>query len=106
MLNKQVEVIVRLLEDMKSEDITVIDVSAKTAEIDTMIIVTGTSNRHLQGILNHLKDGTKANKQFKTFNVEGADSDWILIDLQSILIHIMSKDARQYYQLETLWIEK
>ena len=101
--NKPVSILINILEDIKAEEISVLNVSKKTIETDIMIIVTGTSNRHIKGILKQVKEKVKPLKALKIFSIEGEDSEWILVDFQNIILHIMYKKIREFYQLEKLW---
>lgn len=87
----------------KGENIKVIDVKNRTSVTDFMIVVTGSSERHARSLSHYVKEKVKQNG-LKPLGLEGEDgSDWVLLDLGDIIIHIMTAQARERYQLEKLW---
>jgi ribosome-associated protein len=96
-----VEIIVNALEDMKGNDISVIDMDGKTDVFDIMIIATGTSDRHVKSIANNLVDESKKRK----LGVLGVEQErsWVLIDLYDVVVHVMLEETREFYSLEKLW---
>ena len=96
-------VIVAALEDMKAHDIKTLDVRGLTDVADFMIIASGTSDRHVRSVAERVVEKTKA-AGFKPHGVEGRqDSDWVLIDLSDIIVHVMLPRSRECYGLEKLW---
>ena len=107
-LNDLVKLIETSLDDNKGSDIKVIDVSSLTSVTDRMIIVTGRSDRHNRSLADKLLDLAKSN-DIKPLGVEGNDTgqgDWILVDLADVIIHIMIQEARDFYNLESLWTQR
>jgi ribosome-associated protein len=91
------------LEHAKAVDITVIDVRDMTDITDQMIICNGTSNRHVLAIARQLCD-VLAKRGNRPASIEGEDQgEWILIDCIDVLVHIMKRETREYYDLESLW---
>ncbi len=91
------------IDDLKGRDITTLDVTNFTDITDTMVIATGTSNRHVNAIVNEVVVQAKQ-AGLKPLGVEGADEgDWVLIDLGDVVVHVMREEARGYYELERLW---
>ncbi|MDY7562018.1 ribosome silencing factor [Pseudomonas sp. 10B1] len=91
------------LEDIKGTDILAIDVRDKTSIADYMLIATGTSNRQLNALVDSVRDKCKA-AGVKPLSEEGkGDSDWVLLDLGDVIVHVMTSAARQFYDLERLW---
>ena len=91
--------------DSKAEDLLVLDVENISSFADKIIIATATSNRHALSVSEKLVDCLKANK-FNILGVEGEiDSGWILVDCGDIVINIMRKEQREFYDLEGLWGE-
>ncbi len=94
---------VESLEEMKGQDITVLDVSDRTSVTDWMIVVTGTSARHVKSLANEVVEKSKQ-AGVRPLGVEGeSDGNWILVDLGDVLAHVMTKDSREFYALEKLW---
>lgn len=95
--------VVAALEDVKGVDIATLDVRGKTAITDFMVIATGTSDRHVKALAdNVLKDARDAG--VKPLGVEGDTSaEWILLDLNDVVVHVMLRDVRDFYNLEKLW---
>ena len=91
--------------DSKAEDLLILDVENISSFADKIIIVTATSNRHALSVSEKLVDCLKENK-FNILGVEGEiDSGWILVDCGDIVINIMRKEQREFYDLEGLWGE-
>lgn len=91
------------LDDMKALDIKVLDVRGLTDVADTMVIASGTSDRHVRSVAQKLVEKTKA-AGFRAHGVEGQqDSDWVLIDLNELIVHVMLPRVREFYGLEKLW---
>jgi ribosome-associated protein len=101
--NELVKAAVAALEDVKAQDILVIDVREKQSITDCMIIATGTSSRQINAMLDKVRENVKA-KGYKPLGEEGkGDSDWVLLDIDTVIVHMMTAAARQFYDLERLW---
>ena len=95
--------VLQQLENMKAKDITVIDVSNTSDVTDTMIICTGNSKRHVRSVAEQTALAAK-NAGEAPLGIEGLEgSDWVLLDLGNIVVHVMQDETRQFYQLEKLW---
>ncbi len=91
------------LDDMKAVNIKVLDVRGLTDITDTMIIASGTSDRHVRSNADRVIQNAKA-AGFKPFGVEGArDGEWALVDLHDVIVHVMLPRVREFYGLERLW---
>jgi ribosome-associated protein len=91
------------LKDMKARDVCVLYVKAQTAITDYMVIASGTSNRHARSIADHVVEKAKAAGEMP-IGVEGQESgEWVLVDLDAVVVHVMQPDAREFYKLENLW---
>jgi len=96
-------VVVDALEDMKALEIKVLDVRGLTDIADTMIIASGTSDRHVRSVAQRVVEKTKA-AGFRPHGIEGQqESDWVLIDLHDMIVHVMLPRVREFYGLEKLW---
>lgn len=91
------------LEDLKGQDIKVLDVTTLSNVMDYLYIVTGTSNRHVKSLANNVVvDTKKAGHQ--PIGVEGMDGgEWVLVDYGDTVVHIMLQQTRDFYALEKLW---
>ena len=91
------------LEDLKAVNIKVLDVRGLTDVADTMIVASGTSDRHVRAIAENVVVKAKAAGQ-RSLGTEGRqDAEWVLIDLQDVLVHVMLPRIREFYALEQLW---
>ena len=99
-----VKLTITALEDVKAQDIQVIDVREKHSLTDYMIIATGTSNRQINAMLEKVREAVKK-EGAQPLGEEGkGDSDWVLLDLNDVIVHMMTAAARQFYDLERLWM--
>lgn len=97
------ELVLAAVEDRKGVDVVVLDVSELTDVTDYMVVVGGTSNRHVKAIVDHVLETVKS-RAVEILGVEGRDqSDWVLLDLADVVIHVMRTEARAFYDLERLW---
>lgn len=93
----------RALGDLKGIDIVELDVRAHTPMFDTMLICTGTSSRHVQALARTVAENAKAGGH-QPRGVEGmAEGEWVLVDMDSVIVHVMQAQTRAFYQLEKLW---
>ena len=97
--------IAKLMEDGKGKDVTLLDISGLNSWTDYFVIVTVNSSAHWQGLYKQVKEYIKENDlEIHLTNKKKPDGDdWNLIDLGAIVIHLMSEQARQFYDLEKLW---
>lgn len=92
-----------ILEDMKARDLVLLDVKGKSSVTDYMLIVSGTSRRHVVSMADEVMQKVKA-EGVRPLGTEGQESgDWILVDLGDLVVHVMMPDARSFYDLERLW---
>jgi len=97
------KLVVAALEDMKAVNIKRLDVRGLTDVADAMIVASGNSDRHVRAIAEHVVDKARAAGR-RPFGVEGKrDSEWVLVDLQDVLVHVMLPRVREFYALEQLW---
>ncbi|RIY33133.1 ribosome silencing factor [Psittacicella hinzii] len=96
-------VILDKLDDLKAQEPCEIDVTTKSSITDTMIIVTGTSDRHCGALADHLIDEMKK-LGIENYGSEGKNTgEWIVVDFGTVMVHIMQDHARKSYELEKLW---
>ena len=101
--NELRDFVVEQLEEIKAQDLKIMEVGEITTIADFMVICSGTSTRHVKSIAIQLVKELKA-KELPPIGVEGeADAEWILVDCGDVIVHVMLPTARDYYQLEKLW---
>jgi ribosome-associated protein len=97
------DLVVTALEDVKAENIQVIDVRDKTNITDYMIVASGRSNRQVRALAEHVVEAAK-HASVRALGVEGQEqSEWVLVDLGDVVVHAMQPATRDFYQLEKLW---
>ncbi|GAB2783196.1 ribosome silencing factor [Halomonas shantousis] len=97
--------VVDALEELKAQDITELDVAALTSVTDTMLVASGTSSRHIGALADNVVEKAKE-AGVRPLGVEGDQgSDWVLVDLGDVVVHVMMPDARRLYDLERLWAD-
>jgi ribosome-associated protein len=102
-IRKLQKITVSALEDIKGEDITVINTKKLTALFDRIVVATGNSNRQTRALARSVQDKVKE-AGGEVYGVEGDDSgEWVLVDLGDIVVHVMLPAVRNYYNLEELW---
>jgi ribosome-associated protein len=91
------------LDDMKALEVKVLDVRGLTDIADYMVIASGTSDRHVRSVAQRVVEKTKE-AGFRPHGLEGLkDGDWVLIDLNEMIVHVMLPRVREFYGLEKLW---
>ncbi len=97
------DLVVSALEDVKAQDIVRLDVSDMTTVTDWMIVASGTSSRHVNALVENVSAVVKAAGR-RPSGVEGeSGGEWVLLDLQDALVHVMLPKVREFYNLEKLW---
>ena len=100
------EALGELLREHKGADVTVLDVRPMSDWTDFFVIATASSNTHLDGLERHIKDYCRTQNMEiprRSRRPPAENDEWRLIDLGRIVIHLMSKQARDFYELERLW---
>ncbi len=97
------QLVIDALEDIKAQDIVVIDVSGVTDVMDTLVVASGNSNRQVKALADNVVEECKK-AGFQPLGVEGLDSaEWVLVDLGDVVVHVMLPETRKFYELEKLW---
>ncbi|MDH3548647.1 MAG: ribosome silencing factor [Gammaproteobacteria bacterium] len=97
------DLVVDALDDVKAKDIVRLDVRDMTAVTDYMVVASGTSNRHIKALVDNVAEKAKA-AGHRPIGIEGEDGgEWVLLDLQDTLVHVMLPKVREFYNLEKLW---
>lgn len=95
---------VKILDNKKAEDITVIQIAELTIIADYFVIASGSSSTHTKSLADDL-DFELSKLSVKPSHVEGRASGWTLLNYGSVLIHIFDKKSREHYNLERLWTD-
>ena len=97
--------IAKLMQDGKGENVTLIDISGLNSWTDYFVIATVSSSTQQQGLAKQIKEYIKENdlEIHLTKRKSPDGDDWNLIDLGAIVVHLMSAQAREFYNLEKLW---
>lgn len=91
------------LVDLKAKDILQLDVSHLSNVTDAIIIASGTSTRHVKALADNVADEARK-AGIRPLGMEGErDAEWILVDLNNVIVHVMLPTARKFYDLESLW---
>ena len=95
--------VVAALDDVKAKDIVTLDVRRMTSVTDYMIVASGTSNRHVKALIENVSDRARE-AGHRAIGIEGEEGgEWVLLDLQDALVHVMLPKVREFYNLEKLW---
>lgn len=95
--------VVTALEDIKAQDIDVINTSKLTPLFDRVIVASADSNRQTRALGRNVQDKVKE-AGGEVLSVEGTETgEWVLVDLGDIVVHIMQPAIRSHYRLEELW---
>jgi ribosome-associated protein len=102
-VDRIVKAVVAALEDIKARDIAILNVVKLTTMFDRVIIASGESTRQVKALADNVQLKLKA-AGVKVLGVEGERSaEWVLIDLGSVVVHVMLPAIRAHYNLEELW---
>ncbi len=93
------------LEDKKAENVVVLDLTGVSDTLDYFVIATGTSQPHLQALERAVREKLLEDQGIRANNVEGPSPRWVLLDYGPVLVHLMSAEAREYYDLEGFWAD-
>ncbi len=97
------QLVLDTLAEMKARDVTLMDVRGKTAVTDFMVVASGTSDRHVKAIAQTVAFQAKLAGE-SALGSEGVnEGEWALVDLNSVVVHVMLPKVRDFYKLERLW---
>jgi ribosome-associated protein len=95
---------VNLVEDIKAEDIVLLDLRPDTILADFFVMCNGNSDRQIRALSDHVREKVKDEYGKIPLSLEGTpESGWMLMDYGSIVVHIFSEEKRDYYDLNSLW---
>lgn len=95
--------IVTLLEDKKAMDIQVVDFRGKSPLTDFVIVASGTSGRHVTSLAELIREEMHR-QRLPILSIEGLpEGDWVLVDLNDVIVHLFKPEVRALYDLEKMW---
>jgi len=98
------KLICEIILDKKGENVKILDISKLTAVADVIVIASGNSQRQLTAISDDIERKVKKNFKTRPLSIAGRDSaEWILLDYNSVIVHLFLTKTREYYNLEELW---
>ncbi|MGH1461627.1 MAG: ribosome silencing factor [Neptuniibacter sp.] len=100
---KLIKIVHNALEDMKAKDVIDLDVQDRSTVTDYMIVASGTSKRHVGSVAEEVIIKAKEAGVMPLGSEGQGSSDWVLVDLGDVVVHVMMPDAREFYDLERLW---
>lgn len=93
-----------LADNKKAEDIAVLDVSELSSVTDYFVICSGTSEPHLRAIVDEITSKLRDEHEVRPRAIDGTlHTAWVVLDFFDVIVHVMRKDVRERYDLETLW---
>jgi ribosome-associated protein len=99
-----VEAIAGWLDDAKAEDIVTIDIAQKSSIGDYMVVASGRTDRHVSAIAEQLRDKLRE-AGVERVRIEGQPQcDWVLIDANDVIVHVLRPEVRGFYNLEKMWL--
>jgi ribosome-associated protein len=97
------ELVTAALDDLKAQNVAVLDVRELTDVTDTIVIASGTSDRHVKSLAGRVVERAKQ-AGFRSLGIEGErEGEWVLVDLRDVIVHVMLPRVREFYALEKLW---
>lgn len=97
------DVVLAALAELKAVNVRALDVRGITDITDTMVVASGTSDRHVKSIADRVLQRCKE-AGYRPYGMEGErDGEWVLLDLQDVVLHVMLPRVREFYALEKLW---
>lgn len=100
-----ISVILSGIEDVKGLGINILDLrEIENTVCDYFIVCEGTSNTHVNAIVNSIQKKVSKETKDKPWHVEGSDNaEWVLMDYVNVVVHVFQKHVREYYDIESLW---
>lgn len=91
-------------DNRKAEDVVILDVRELSTVTDYFVIASGTSEPHLRAIVDEITDELRDEHGVRPRAVDGTlQTAWVVMDFFDVIVHVMRKDVRERYDLETLW---
>jgi ribosome-associated protein len=93
------------LDDKKAENVVALDLTSVSDSLSYFVIATGTSQPHLNSLERSVRERLLEESSLRANKVEGPSPRWLLLDYGHIIVHLMSAEAREYYDLESFWAD-
>jgi len=91
-------------DNKKADDIVILDVRELSSVTDYFVLASGTSEPHLRAIVDEITDQLDDRHQLRPRAVDGTvQAAWVVLDYFDVIVHVMRRDVRERYDLETLW---
>ncbi len=103
-VTKLANTISEILDQKKAMDVNIIHIGDRTVLADYFVIATGTSNTHVRALSAEVEYGVREKLQLEPSQTEGI-GNWILMDYHSVVVHIFTNEAREFYKLDKLWAQ-
>ena len=102
-LAEQIKVVENVIDDLKGEKIVTLNIMKQSDDMEAIIIATGRSIQHVRGIANNVSIEAKR-LNTPVLGTEGIESsEWALVDLGEVVVHVMTEKTREFYKLEKIW---
>lgn len=100
----ELQLIIDALDDKRAKDVKVLDLREVSTSLDFFVIASGESSLQLKALEESVRERMKAARHLPN-GVEGPSDRWVLIDYVTVVVHLMSPEARDFYDLEGLWAD-
>ena len=102
-LAEQIKVVENVIDDLKGVDIVTLNIMKQSDDMEAIVIATGRSVQHVRSIANNVSIEAKR-LNMPVLGTEGTEfSEWALVDLGEVVVHVMTEKTRDFYKLEKLW---
>jgi len=102
-LDKQIKIVENVIDDLKGENVVTLNVMKQCDDIEAIIIATGRSIQHVKSMATNVSTEAKR-VDMVVLGIEGKQqSEWALVDLGEVVVHLMTEKTRDFYKLEKLW---
>ena len=105
-IDPEVQLAVRCAADKKAVDLKVLDLRQIASFTEFFIIASGSNQRQVQAISDEINEQLKKQLKSRAIRIEGyAGGEWVLLDYGDFIVHVFDKEAREFYDLERLWLD-
>jgi ribosome-associated protein len=102
----EVQLAIRCAAEKKAVDLKVLDLRQIATFTEYFIIASGSNQRQVQAISDEINEQLKKQLNTKAIRIEGyGGGEWVLLDYGDFIVHVFDKDAREFYDLERLWLD-